>query len=171
MGWWILAVLALDLVNLALLVLVLAGLPGTWLMLGLTALCEWLIPVDLFDASTLWLALGLALLGEVFEFTMGSAGARRAGAGRAGALGALLGGILGGLGGTFLIPIPVVGSLAGAAIGAMGLATLLEHSGGMDLRSALRAGTGAAKGQVSGTIVKLALGLCVWLLLAVASVV
>ncbi|HPF12657.1 MAG TPA: DUF456 family protein [Planctomycetota bacterium] len=169
MAWKLFLATDLALANLVCLSLVLFGLPGTWLMLALSALVDHYTETPLFAHSTLYAAAGIAALGEVLEFVAGSQGARRAGAGRRGSLGALVGGLGGALVGTFLIPIPVVGSLVGAALGAFALATALEHGGGQDLRSAFRAGRGAAIGQVTGTFLKLMLGVSVWVLLTVAS--
>ncbi len=73
--------------------------------------------------------------------------------------------------GTFLIPVPVLGTLAGGCIGAFLVATMAEHSGGKELRGALKAGSGAAAGQVIGLILKLCAGLCCWVVLAVAAFV
>ena len=167
--WTLLIAAGLALLNLACLAVAMVGLPGIWLMLATSALVEYYTRQDFFSPQTLWLALLLAALGELLEFVAGSRGAKKAGAGRRGSWGALLGGISGALIGTVVIPVPLVGSLVGAAVGAFGLATLLEKDGGMDLSAALKAGRGAAKGQVTGTLLKLILGTAVWVLLTVAS--
>ncbi len=153
------------------LTLTLLGLPGTWLMVGIAALVEWLTTESIFGAGTLWIAMGLGLLGEVLEFFASAQGAKRAGASRRGARGALLGGIAGAVVGGVLLPIPLLGSLVGATAGAFAVATWAEHDGGQDLSSALRAGSGAAAGQVTGMLMKFAVGVVVWLVLTVASLV
>ena len=167
----ILLELALALLGIALVALVLVGLPGTWLWIGACALTEYLTEASLFHPATLAVAAGIAVLGELAEFMAGSQGARRAGAGRAGSLGALGGGIVGAVMGTFLLPVPVVGTVAGGAGGAFLFATLAERNGGKELRGALRAGSGAALGQVLGMVLKLGLGVTCWILLAVALLV
>ncbi len=169
MIWGLLIAAGLAIVNLACLALAMVGLPGTWLMLGTSAIVDYYTRQDFFSTQVLWSAAALAALGELMEFLAGSRGAKKAGAGRRGSLGALFGGIFGAIIGTVVIPVPLVGSLVGAAVGAFGLATLLEHDGGQDLSSAMRAGRGAAKGQITGTFLKLAMGTGVWVLLTVAS--
>lgn len=153
----------------ACLALVLLGLPGTWILLGSAALVDALTPADLFSARTIWMGVVLALLGEALEFFAGAQGAKRAGAGRRGTRGALIGGIAGAIVGGLLLPIPLVGSLVGATVGAFGLATWAEHGGGQSLPGALRAGGGAAAGQVTGMLLKFSVGVAVWLILTVAS--
>jgi uncharacterized protein len=166
LGQLLLVVVGAGLVGLALF-----GLPGTWLCIGACILAEVWTDTDLFLDSTLIVAVVLAVLGEVVEFSAGSAGARKAGASKSGALGALAGGIVGAVCGTFLIPIPVLGTLAGASLGAFSLSALVEHRGGKPLRGALRAGGGAAAGQLTGLLLKLAIGVGVWVILAVAAFV
>lgn len=164
----ILLEIALALLGALLVASALVGIPGTWLFLAACVAAEMWVTEDLFRSSTLLAAVGIATVGEVLEFTSGSRGARRAGATRAGAIGALIGGALGAMAGTFLIPVPLLGTLAGASVGAFALATVLERRGGKELRRALRAGTGAALGQVQGMVFKLAAGIAVWLLLSIA---
>ena len=147
--------------------LILLGLPGTWLVIASAALMEWATEPVLFHTATLATAVGLAVLGELWEFFASSVKARRAGAGRSGAVGALLGGLLGAIAGTLLLPVPVLGTLLGGGLGAFAGASLLEHGGGKELREALRVGKAAAFGHVFGMAGKLAAGVSVWLLLAV----
>lgn len=164
----ILLELGLALLGLGLVALGLVGLPGTWLWLAVCALAEWGTDTLLFHPVTLTVAVSLAVLGEVAEFLAGSQGAKRAGAGRAGSLGALAGGFVGAVAGTLLIPVPVVGTLMGGALGAFSLATLAERRDGQELRGALRAGSGAALGQFLGLVLKLCAGVACWVVLAVA---
>lgn len=166
LGQLLLVVLGAGLVSLALF-----GLPGTWLCIGACILAEMWTDTDLFLDRTLFAAIALAAAGEVIEFSAASSGARKAGASKSGALGALAGGVVGAICGTFMIPIPVLGTLAGATLGAFTLSTVVERRGGKELRGALRAGRGAAVGQLVGLLLKLAIGLVVWVILAVATFV
>ena len=105
-------------------VIVLIGLPGTWLMIALAfglsltqrlwapSGSEWLVPWWVF-----LIGIVIAIIGEVLEFMAGALGAKKGGASKQGMLGALIGGFAGTLIGTFVIPIPIVGSLIGAIIG------------------------------------------------------
>jgi len=168
MGWIAVALLVVLLDTLWL-GLILIGLPGTWLMIATAALAEWWTEPQLFQPGVLIAAVVLAAAGELIEFLASAGGARRAGGTRAGAGGALLGGILGGIAGTFLIPVPLLGSLAGGALGAFLGSAVMEHRGGRTGREALRVGRGAAVGHVTGMLGKLSMGCAVWLLLAVAA--
>lgn len=149
--------------------LVLLGLPGTWLLLALAGLAEWATPARLFSDTTLVGVIALAVLGEVWEFAAGSVHAKRAGAGRRGALGALGGGLVGALLGTFLIPAPLIGTLLGGGLGAFAGAAGLERRGGRDLRESLRIGRAAGVGHAIGLAGKLAASAVVWVWVSVAA--
>jgi uncharacterized protein len=164
----------LVLVNSIGLVLAVLGLPGHWLMVLATLLVAWCAPqpasaAPLFGHPVLYTICGLALASEVFEFIAGTVGSKAAGATRRGATGALIGAILGGILGTVLIPIPVFGSLigtcAGAAIGAWGL----ELTGGRAMRPAVVAGVGAGVGRFVGALIKLLAAVAIWLLVTIAA--
>src|SRR5262245_22310025 len=131
-------------------------------MVAGTLLVAWLRP-GMFSVWTLAAVVGVAAAGEALELLSGALGARKGGAGRRGALGALLGGFLGAVAGTFLIPVPLLGSLLGACAGACLSAWWLELSGGRGLGESLRAGVGAGAGRALGTAIKLAAGLLLWL--------
>jgi uncharacterized protein YqgC (DUF456 family) len=160
----------LVLTNTIWLALDLLGLPGNWLMVAGTLLTAWLVP-EMFSVWTLVAIVILAAAGEVLELLSGSLGARKGGAGRRGAMGALLGGFIGAIVGTFLIPVPVLGSLIGACGGACLGAWGLELSGGSDIRASLRAGFGAGVGRAFGTVIKLAVGLLLWIIITIAAFV
>jgi len=171
MPWYLLIPMGLALLNLFWLGLVLVGLPGTWLMVASCALVDWWVDADLFSAPVLLIAVGFCVVGEMVELVAGSAGARKAGGGKRGSWGALGGGIIGAILGTFFIPVPLFGSLIGAGIGAFCAAAFLEHDGGQDMGTALRIGRGAAVGQFLGTFAKAVVGVAVWLLVTIASFV
>ncbi len=160
----------LVLTNTLWLALDLLGLPGNWLMVAGTLLVAWLQP-DMFSVWTLVAVCGVAAVGEALELFSGAYGARRGGAGRPGSAGALLGGFIGAFLGTFLIPIPLLGSVIGACAGACLGALALEWGGGRDFGGSLRAGVGAGAGRALGTLVKLAAGVVIWLVIAVAAFV
>lgn len=143
------------------------GLPGTWLLLALAGLAEWGTGPRLFSTGGVATAVALALAGEVWEFLASSSRARRAGAGRRGALGALAGGIAGAVAVTVLLPVPLVGTLVGGGLGAFVLSSLLERGGGRSTGEALRIGRAAAVGQVLGVAGKVAAAVAVYLLVLV----
>lgn len=153
----------------------LVGLPGTWALLGGALLVEaldflWLgAGVSTFGWPWLVGAVLLALLGEGLEFVSGLLGARAGGATRRGMIGAVLGGLLGALGGTALVP--VVGTLVGGALGTFGGALLGETTGpaARSRREALVPALSATVAKVMGSIAKagIAVGLVVLLLIPV----
>ena len=161
----------LTLVNLLCWVGILFGLPGTWLMVLFPVLLKWWQP-DQFMVSwtVLGVAVGLAVLAEVIEFVLGAAGSRRTGGSTRGAVLAIVGSIVGGIMGTGL-PVPLVGSLLGACLGAFVGALLGDLWAGRTLFQSFAAGRGAAMGRFWGTVVKLAVGALIAIMLAIAAFV
>ncbi len=161
----------LTLVNLLCWVGILFGLPGTWLMVLLPVLLKWWQPDQVMVSWTvLGIAAGLAVLGEVLEFVLGAAGARRTGGSTRGAVLALVGSIVGGIMGIAL-PVPLVGPLLGACLGAFVGALLGNLWAGRTLFQSFAAGQGAAIGQFWGTVLKLAIGAIIAVMLAIAAFV
>ncbi len=163
-------IIALILLNLFWFLLVFLGLPGNWLIVITTcAFAWWQKDHHLFSAYTL-AAMGiLALTGELVEFFAGMTGAKKAGAGWRGSLGALCGGLPGAVLGTFLIPIPLVGTIFGAATGAGFGSFLAERAGGRDKDHAVKIGLSASKGSLLGTATKLLIGFTLLILSAFAA--
>jgi uncharacterized protein YqgC (DUF456 family) len=171
-----LCAILLAALNAVWLVLVVLGLPGTWLMVGSTVLVAWWRWAadpsrPMFGVPVLVAICVLALAGETSELLAGMLGSKVAGGSRRAALGALVGALGGGVLGTFFIPIPIpfVGSLlgtcGGAAVGAWGL----ELTGGRTARVSLKAGLGAGAGRLIGTVVKLAAGVGIWIIVTIAA--
>lgn len=158
----------LVLLNAIWLVLVFFGLPGNWLIVISTCLFAWWRAEDnVFSVYTLLFIAALAILGEVVEFFAGMGGARKAGASWRGSLGAIIGAVTGAILGTFFIPFlgTLVGACVGAGIGAWGL----ELAGGRKMEESVRFGLGAGIGQFFGITAKFALGVAIWLIVAVAA--
>jgi len=172
---WTIAIL-LVLLNAVWLVLVVLGLPGTWLMVITTALVAWWQWPAAGSGNPPMIGLGvlaaivlLAVLAEILELVAGMLGTQATGGTRRGAIGALVGGLVGALAGTFLIPVPLLGSLIGACLGAGVGSWGLELSGGREHGAALKASVGAGVGRLFGTVAKLATGVLIWLIVAVAA--
>lgn len=160
----------LVIVNLCWLSLVFLSLPGNWLMVISTCLLAWWRWEDgVFSIYTLIAIAVLAFIGEMIEFFAGVGGARSAGAGWRGALGALAGAIIGAIAGTFLIPIPFLGTLTGACTGAGLGAWAMELTGGKKMKRALRTGVGAGVGVLFGTGSKIAIGALIWLIITITA--
>ncbi|GMU82214.1 MAG: hypothetical protein AMXMBFR47_20850 [Planctomycetota bacterium] len=172
----ILLAILLTLLNAASLLLVVIGLPGTWLMVAFTALAAWAQwnpalgwNAQFIGLPAIGLIVALALLGELAETFMGMAGAKRAGASGWGLVGSLIGAIAGGIAGTVMIPIPVIGSLVGACLGAAAGAWLFEVAMGRTVDEAVRSGVGAGVGRFQGTLAKLSAGLAMFIIASVAA--
>ncbi len=151
--------------------LVAVGLPGNWLMVLASAGVSWLTGLRLISLPTLIALALLALAGEVVELVAGAAGSRKAGGTWRGSAGALAVGLVGGILGTFLLPLPPLGSILGACAGAFVGALLGELSAGKRMEAAVDVGRGAFIGRLLGTIYKLAIGVLILIVATVASLV
>ena len=157
--------------------LVAVGLPGAWLLIAAAITTDLLqgmwMPTGApltFHPITIGVAVLVAAIGEVLEFALSAAGAKRFGASRAGMFGSIIGGVLGALIGTCAIPLPVAGTLAGALLGTAAGAVLGELAGGKkSIRQTARPATGAVIGRLIGTLAKLPCAAIVFLILAVAA--
>jgi uncharacterized protein YqgC (DUF456 family) len=132
---------------------ILFGLPGTWVVLIASFLYDWTTGFARIGYPMLAVLLGVALLGELLEYLLGMAGARRFGASRKGAFASLAGGIIGAI-----LCAPVffgVGALLGLFAGAFLGAFLYEWMAHRDLARSMKSGLGAFLGRLSGTMVKL----------------
>lgn len=143
-------------------VMTLLAMPGNWIMIGAMALYAWLGPqsgLTQIEWKTVWMALGLAIVGEIAEFLAGVVGAQRAGGSRRAAIYSLIGSLIGAVGGaTVGIPIPVIGSAIGAVIGgaagAFGGAAIAEHTQGEQFEHSMKVGKAAFWGRLLGTAAK-----------------
>jgi len=160
----------LILLNAVWLLLVFFGLPGNWLIVISACLFAWWRAEDsVFSIYTLLTITALAVSGELLEFLAGAGGAKRAGAGWRGSIGALAGAVTGAILGTVLIPIPLLGTLIGACVGAGLGAWGLELAGGRKLQDSVHYGIGAGIGELLGITSKFILGTLIWLIVAVAA--
>ena len=158
----------LILINAFWLVLVPFALPGNWLIVITTSLFAWWQWENkVFSIYTIIVIAVLALLGEIVEFFAGAGGAKRAGAGWLGAIAAIIGAILGAIAGTFVVPL--LGTIIGACLGAGLGAAIVELATGKTTDASIRSGVGASAGHLFGTIAKLAIGIVIWLIVAVAA--
>jgi uncharacterized protein len=139
-------------------VLTLFGLPGTWLIVAAASAYSWLMPDGTrWDVSWPLVAVlaVMALGAEIYETAASAQGTRKLGGSRRGAVLAIIGSILGGIFGTGLIPIPVVGTIAGACLGAAFGGMAGELLKGREADHAWRIGKAAFHGRLVGTLAKL----------------
>ncbi len=160
----------LVLLNLLGLMLVLFGLPGNWLMVLSTSLFAWWTwDRGVFAGGTLIAIAVLAAVGELSEFLGGMVGARKAGASWRASFAGILGAVVGALGGTVAFPVPLVGTVVGACLG-VGLAVWIVETGrGAHPDLSLRRAVGAGMGEFIGILSKFAVGVAIWLTIAIAA--
>lgn len=170
MDWlWIILVycglISVAIAGLACVVLTLLQLPGTWIMLLILLVASWLHGHDFSKVEVMVLVAMtlLATLGEIIEFIASAIGSRQAGGSKRGATMSLIGGVAGALLGTFLLPIPIIGTLVGACVGAGAGSLLGDKWAGREWKAAFTSGTGAALGKLGGTIAKVAVAAVMWI--------
>ncbi len=152
------------------LLLNLLGLPGLWLMVTAHAVFGWATGWGLYVGwPSLLILAGLGLCAEIVEFVAGAAGSKSAGGSRRSMAGAITGGFVGGIAFTFLVPIPIVGSILGALVGSAIGASGLEVTRTRDWRTLTRVGLGAAKGRLIGMVAKTGFGIAMFAIGATAA--
>ena len=156
--------------------------PGTWMLLALAALMEWLdrfyLPPGDRQTFSWWVigaCLALAVVGELIEFFAGAAGVQRGGGSRRGMWGALIGGICG----IFLLAplfffFPLLSTLLGALLGTFVGAIageLLDQVRLQEQRDLMKPALWATVGRVVGATSKIGIGMAMWLALSVSAFV
>src|SRR5581483_1949238 len=136
---------------------ILPMLPGVPLVFAGLLLAAWSNRFESVGWPVLAVLALLTLLSVLVDFTASSLGAKRVGASRAAILGAGLGA---GFGMFLGLPGLLLGPFVGAALG--------QFLARRELRDAARAGFGAWLGFLVGSLAKLALGLVMILVFAVA---
>lgn len=157
MGWILLA--GIMLISLVLIPL---GLPGTWVMLAAGVGYSMLVPGSI-SWFTLIAVTVIAVVAEVFEFTLAGKYARKYGGSRRASWGAIIGGTVGAFIG---VPVPLIGPIIGAFVGSFLGALVAEYSRGSGTQASTRVATGALIGRAVASAMKVAAGIiiAVWLL-------
>jgi uncharacterized protein YqgC (DUF456 family) len=156
--------------NLLWLMLVLFGLPGNWLMVLTTSLFAWWMWNRRPFSGGLLIAIAvLAAAGELIEFLGGAVGARRAGASWRASFVGILGAMVGALVGTVTFPVLFVGTIVGACLGVALAVWLVETSRGEHPELSLQRAVGAGVGEFLGLLSKFAVGVVIWLTIAIAA--
>ena len=140
------------------LALVALGLPGLWVMVLAVLAYGWLTAFRTIGIVTIVAVLVLAFVGEILEAWLGFGFARRYGASKRAAWGALFGGIVGAIVG---VPVPVIGSVIGSFAGSFAGAVVFEYSRSAAAGNSMRAGWGALLGRAAATAVKIAIGVVI----------
>jgi uncharacterized protein YqgC (DUF456 family) len=164
---WYISLLAVMLLGLFVNIL---GLPGLWLLvasvIGYALVTGWNVHVGW---PLVWTLVALGILAEIVEFVAGGAGAKTAGGTKRAMIGGIIGAIVGGVFLSFLLPIPIVGTVFGACLGAFLGAAAVELAIYRDVHRAARVGTGAARGRFWGILYKTGIGLVMFITAAIAS--
>jgi uncharacterized protein YqgC (DUF456 family) len=142
------------------------GLPGTWIMIGAAIGYDALVRNEPIGWFTIVATAVLAVIGEVFEFTLSTRYTKKYGGSRRAGWGAIIGGIIGAIVG---VPVPIIGSVIGAFAGSFAGALIAVYS----LReatagTATRVATGALIGRVVAAAMKTGIGVAIaaWLIFA-----
>ena len=149
--------------------------PGNWLILFFSVVYAIVLPAEMHPQVTwpmLVIALGLALLGEAWEFLAGAAGAAKRGGSRRGAIFAIICSMIGSVMGAIVggpVPVigPMLGALLGGALGAFAGAYVGERNRSHTER--VHIGKGALIGRLFGTAGKLICGLIMVILITIDS--
>ena len=142
------------------------GLPGTWVMLAAGVGYSLLVPESI-SWFTLVAVTIIAVVAEIFEFTLAGQYAKKYGGSRRASWRAIIGGTVGAIIG---VPVPIIGSIIGAFAGAFAGALVAEYSRGSGAQASTRVATGALIGRAVASAMKVAAGLviAVWLLWSAA---
>ena len=149
------------------LILIVLGLPGTWIMVATAVVYNMIVPGDPIGWFTLVAVGVLALIAELLEFTLTGRYARKYGGSRRASWGAILGGMIGAMVG---FPVPIIGPVIGAFVGSFCGALLAELTGGTSAGDATRVAKGALIGRVVSTMLKIGIGFTIgiWIFIAAA---
>ncbi len=134
-------------------------LPGTWFLVAAALGYGWFSGWQHIGAVTISVLGGIALIGEVLELLASVVIAKRAGASQQAAWGGLIGGFLGMIFLTVLVPIPLLGTVIGALVGCFAGAAIAEFAQRGRAAHGAKVGLFAALGFLIGTVGKIALAL------------
>lgn len=155
-------ILVLGIILLLSLVIIPLGLPGTWVMIAAGVGYSLLIPNSIGMVALVG-TTAIAVVAEIFEFTLAGQYARKYGGSRRAGWGAIIGGTIGAFAG---VPVPLIGPIIGAFAGSFIGALVAEFSRGTDAQSATRVAWGALVGRSVAAALKVAAGcvIAAWLL-------
>ena len=138
------------------------GLPGTWVMLAAGVGYSLLVPNSIGIFALVGTTI-IAVIAEIFEFTLAGKYARKYGGSRRAGWGAIIGGIVGAIVG---VPVPLIGPIIGAFAGSFVGALGAELSRGTDMQGSTRVAWGALVGRAVAAAMKVAAGVMIaaWLL-------
>ncbi|HEX8693203.1 MAG TPA: DUF456 domain-containing protein [Longimicrobium sp.] len=148
----------LVLAQVAGLLLIPLGLPGTWLQVVALVAYGWATDFATVGWPSIAVVAVLATVAEVLEFMLGGRFAQKYGGSRRAGWGAIFGGLIGAFVG---LPIPILGSVVGAFLGAFAGAAVLEMTKNPEWRPAMRVGWGAFLGRLAAVALKSGIGVAI----------
>lgn len=150
-------------------VLVMFGLPGTWVMvlaaLGYAALLDFDSPGE--DPRVIALLVFAAALGELFEFMVGIVGAKRMAVSNGAIVSSVIGGILGAIIG---VPVFLIGSLLGLFLGAFLGGLIYELAKGNSFALALKSAGAILISRIVAIVFKTAIATAMGIYLVVKTI-
>lgn len=157
-------ILILGVILLLSLFIIPLGLPGTWVMLAAGVGYSILVPNSIGMVVLVGIT-AIAIIAEIFEFTLSGKYALKYGGSRRAGWGAIIGGTVGAIVG---VPVPVIGPIIGAFAGSFIGAFAMELSRGTDMQGSTRVAWGALVGRAVAAAMKVAAGCAIaaWLMVA-----
>ncbi len=133
------------------------GLPANWIILALVGLWKYVYPDTAPMGITFFVILVvLAVVGEILEFVLQVAKAKKYGSSSSGTFAGIIGAIIGAI---VLAPLFFgIGALIGALIGAWIGCFIMEMAKGRPSKEAREAAFGAMVGRFLGTVCKCGIG-------------
>ena len=129
------------------------GVAGTFIILIAAFVYSLITHFEVIPWSVLLVLAGLAVAVELIEMFIAGVAARKFGSSKAGAWGAIIGGLFGAI---ILTPVaPLIGTIFGGFIGAFLGALLFELIASEDFKKSLKSAWGAFLGMLGGKVVKL----------------
>lgn len=132
------------------------GLPGNFIILGLSALLAWYLKFEVIKIKIIVLLFALAVLGEVAEFVLGIVGSKKRQASNRAIMGSIVFSIVGAI--IFAPFVFGIGAVIGAFAGAFFGAFIVEYLRYKDIPKAVNSGKGAFLGKLGGVLVKTIIG-------------
>lgn len=149
--------------------LALLQLPGIWLIVVFAIGYAWATGGAHMGIAPVLLLIALAIIAEVVESLAAAGGAGKAGSSKTAMALSVVGAMVGGIALTFILPIPIIGTLVGVLLGAFVGAYLGDKMRGRTDEQAARSGVGAAIGRLVGTLIKLGIGAIMIVIVAIAA--
>ncbi len=144
-------------------------LPGTWLIVASGFAYSWLYGWERLEIPWLIGIVAIAIVAEILEMASGVIAAKRGGASKRATWYGLFGGLAGAL--LLSIPVPLFGTLAGAAIGCFAGAFLAELQEGRGAQAGTKSGMFTAIGRTIGSMLKMFVAVVISSIVLVSAII